>query len=786
MAKKAKVETPVYSQEQLASINGYGDEFISLDSFVEKVRQTPDVYMGPIGNEGFETMIREDVQNSIDEAGRKDSPCDTIIVSFDQRSKALIVEDNGRGIPFGKIIDAVTKDHTSTNYVKKKGQYTAGKNGMGLKICNAMSDKMVVESSILGVTHRVEFDDGYVWDKGEVEVKSNKYQGLVTMFIPSEAQLGTLTTTWQDVHKLMHILMPLSKIGTTMIFNAIDDKGNEHYDKMINQEGVITLLRERTEVPLINPVQIYEDTGEMRVNIMFTYDTGEFLGENIISFNNFCPTIGGKHVDGFKLGLCNYFRKYMNDIYLSGSKTKTTVIGEDILYGLRAVVNTDMLKPLYHGQSKNILSNEEMKSFSSTVTYNALDQWSKTNPRDMQILCKFFKEIAEARIKTDTAKIKVTNSFKKNAVGNINLPNKYKQPIKQKVEFIIVEGDSAAGTADDARDANYQGIYGIRGKFPNAANTTKWPIQKIMTNPEAAGIVSILDDGRGDNYQRPGHPYDVSKCPYQKVIIMTDADEDGVGHIRPLLYKFFLIYMPGLILDGRLYAAMPPLYGAKVGNKIIYFSSDLELSKYLQKEFLKKNIIQDVRGKKLSQLELGALILKNMKYCDIMNSLRRTVAVDPDILELILNNYKNGYKGIKKVLEEKYRFINVEKKSGVIIVDGTLGNKTQTIAIDDRLIGFCGEAIEYLANSEEVYVVNGQPMGLYNTMNTINKYRPNNIKRFKGLGEMDADELADSTLSPTGHRNLIRYTIDDIKKELHQIRAVESDFSVLLKSIRSK
>lgn len=783
MAKKTKPDTPVYSQEQLASIKGYGDEFITLDSFVEKVRQTPDVYMGPIGNEGLETMIREDVQNSIDEAGRVDSPCDTLIVSFDQRSKALVVEDNGRGIPFGKIIDAVTKDHTSTNYVKKKGQYTAGKNGMGLKICNAMSVKMIVESSILGETHRVEFDDGYVWKKGEVPVKSNKYQGLMTMFIPSEECLGELTTTWQDVHRLMHLLMPLSKIGTTMIFNAIDDQDVEHNDVIVNREGIITLLKERTETPLINPIQIYEDTGEMRVNIMFTYDTGEFLGENIISFNNFCPTIGGKHVDGFKLGLCNYFRKYMNDIYLSGSKTKTTVIGEDILYGLRAVVNTDMLKPLYHGQSKNILSNEEMKSFASTVTYNALDQWSKTNPRDMQILCKFFKEIAEARIKTDTAKIKVTNSFKKNAVGNLNLPEKYKKPIREKKEFIIVEGDSASGTAGDARDANTQGIYGIRGKFPNAA---KWKMSDIISNAEAAGIISILDDGRGDNYQRPGHPYDVSKCPFEKVIIMTDADEDGIGHIRPLLYKFFLIYMPGLILDGRLYAAMPPLYGATVGHKTIYFSSDLELSKYLQKEFLKKNVIEDIRGKKLSQMELNSLVLKNMNYCDVMDSLRRTVAVDPDILEIILNNYKGGYKGLKKALESKYRFITVEKKSGVIIVDGTFDNKTQTIPIDDRLIGFCGKALEYLANSEESYIINGQKMGLYQTMTTFNKYRPNNIKRFKGLGEMDAEELADSTLLPGRNRNLIRYTIDDIKKELHQIRAVESDFSVLLKEIRAK
>lgn len=786
MAKKTKPADPVYSQEQIDNIKSYGDEFITLESFVEKVRKTPDVYMGPIGNEGLLTMVREDVQNSIDEAGRAESMCDTLTVSFDQRSKAVIVEDNGRGIPFGKIIDAVTKDHTSTNYVKKKGQYTAGKNGMGLKICNAMSNKMIVESSILGETHRVEFDDGFVWDKGEVTVKSSKYQGLVTMFIPSEEYLGTLTTTWQDVHALMRLLMPLSKIGTTMVFNAIDVNGNEYSDVIINKEGAISLLKERTKTPLINPIQIYEDTGEMRVSVMLTYDTDEFLGDNIISFNNYCPTIGGKHVDGFKQGLCNYFRKYMNDIYLAGAKTKTTVINDDILYGLRAVVNTDMLNPLYHGQNKNILSNEEMKPFIASVTASALDQWAKTNPRDVQILCKFFKEIAEARSKTDAERIKVTNSFKKNAVGNVNLPINYKKPIRQKKEFIIVEGDSAAGTAGGARDANTQGIYGIRGKFPNAANVSKWPLEKIISNTEAAGIISILDDGRGDNYQRPGRPYDVSKCPFEKVIIMTDADEDGIGHIRPLLYKFFLFYMPGLILDGRLYAAMPPLYGATVGNKTIYFSSDIELSKYLQKEFLKKNVIEDVRGKKLSQMELNNLILKNMKYCDIMNSLRRTVAVDPDILELILNNYKSGYKGLKKALETKYRFITVEKKSGVIIVDGTFGNKTQTIPIDDRLIGFCSKALEYLDNSEETYVINGQKMGLYRTMLTFNKYRPNDIKRYKGLGEMDAHELAESTLLPGGNRNLIKYNIADIRKELQEIREIESNFSVLLKDIRAK
>lgn len=777
----AKQKQQTYSQEEINNIKNYGNEIISLNSFVEYVRQTPDVYLGPIGDEGYMTMCRETIQNSIDEANRVKSVCNTIIVSFDQRSKALIVQDNGRGFPHGKMIQMVSQDHTSSNYKKGKGEYTSGKNGMGLKIVNAMSIKTIVESSILGVAHRIEFDDGIPWSKGEKVVKSDIYQGSLVMFIPSTECLGPISVTWQRVHFLLSLLTPLSRPGTTIIFNAIDENGNEHHDTFVSKNGIADLLNERTKSPLISPIHIFADTGEMRANIMLTYDADQDEIDPIISFNNYCPTIGGTHVDGFTQGLCNFFRKDMNDIFLSGSKTKTVVINQDILFGLRAVVNTDMLEPLYHGQSKNMLSNQEMKPFTSAVTIEGLQKWSRENPRDLQILRKFFKEIADARIKTDSAKTKITNNFKKNVVGNVNLPANYKKPIVAKKELLIVEGDSAAGTAGDARDTNIQGVVGIRGKFPNAM---KKSLKDIQNNQEAAGLIAILDDGKGENYQRPGYKYNVDLCPFEKVIITTDADVDGKGHIRPLLFKFFLVYMPGLILDGRLYAATPPLYGAKVGRKTIYFSDDMELSRYLLKEFLKEHTISTVDGHKMTTIEISQLLIKNINYISMVDSMYRTFAIDPILLEMILNNYKKGYTHLRKKLESTYRFVTVDKVGKSIVIECVFNNKTHTVVIDDELICNCTPLIEQMAMSDEHYVIDGKKTSLYETLTLFNRYRPNNIKRYKGLGEMDADELADSTVLPTGNRILLRYNMEDIKREIQQIRAIESDFSVLLKTIR--
>ena len=781
MAKKA-INNQQLSDEMIANIKNYKDKFITLDDFVDQVRQTPDVYIGPLGNIGYITLFREVFQNVIDEILKKDSPATGGIVSFDQREMKVIVEDNGRGFPHGEIERIIMSDHTSTNYVKEKYQYTSGKNGMGIGIVNALSSYFSVQSSILGETKIVEFTEGHPMYK-EKSIKSDKYQGTIITFKPC-AELGLITVTWEDILSLVSEIVPLTPIGTHIIFNAIDLQSNTHSVELVNEDGILTHLINMTNTPMIAPIKAFEDTGDMRAEILFTWDLSEDLDPTIKSYNNFCPTLSvdeSMHVAGFKAGVCNFFRKYMNDIYLAGAKKKVTIINQDILCGLRAVVNTAMLYPKYHGQSKNILANVEIKPFVTDVVAKAIDAWAKTNPKDLQKVCKFFKDMADVRTKNDTAKINIRQQYKSTVYNK--LPDAYVPPTgKNHLEMFIVEGKSAKQGAVDGRDRTRQGIFPIRGKFPNVYKTSQ---KDLLENAEAAAIISILDGGEGSNVEVKGRShFDINKCKYEKVVIMTDADEDGKGHIRPLLLKFFLMYMPGLVLDGRLYSAVPPLYGGNVGNKRIYFSSDLELAKYLQKEFMKSHTLCDVNGRKLNGSAISSLILRNISYDNKLENIAAGFALEPHLLEIILNTYKGGYKTIKKEIEKRYRFIKVTNEHNIIMVRGPLNGKVRTMPVDDRLISTCRDLIDLVNQSEEYYKLDGNTVSLYDLIKAFNSFKPKNIQRYKGLGEMTAEQLKVSTLHPDYDRVLLRYTINDIKAEMKEIREIESDFSILLRDIR--
>lgn len=770
-----------FSEEQKQKILDYGNQIKYLPNFVDKVRQTPDVYIGPLSNIGFLTLAREVFQNGTDEMQKEDSPCTNVVITFDERTKWVIVEDNGRGFPHGQLTSIIAEDHTSSNYEKKLFQYTAGKNGMGIGIVNALSSELYVESSILGTTHRVEFNEGIPWDKGEIEVKSNKYQGSVVSFRPCINVLGDITATWAEIFYLVSLIVPTLKIGAMVYFNAIDMNGMEHHEVFVNEDGILTHLVNICQKPMTAPICVFKDTGEMRVDLMFTYDIEDTDNCNIVSFNNFCPTSKGTHVQGMIEGIQNFFRGYINKIFLSGKKLQ--VINADILCGLRGVVHSALLKPHYDGQNKDELTNLPMTPFIATEVYNTLVEWAKKNPKDLTKICKWIKDMAEARIKADTVKIKISNNYKKSVVGG-NLPAGYNRPTGKNDghwEVFIVEGDSAGGAALKACDRFHQGVFSIRGKFPNAMSKTK---EKILNNVEASSIISILDEGRGINYVgNPNHKFDLSLCPYEKVIAATDADVDGVGHIRPLILKFFLVYLTPIVEDGRFYATQPPLYMAQIGKKSIYFSDEIELSKYINKEFCKHNVIEDLNGRKLSQQEIASLVLRNMQYTTLLDNISKSFAVNIYLLECILNHYDLGFNKLKDVIEKRWRFLKVSTVNGTMLISGTI-DKNQTVPVNDKLIGACGEIINLIKKSDYGYKINGKAMGLYDTLSTFEKLKPSNIQRFKGLGEMEAQQLMESTIHPKYDRTLIRYTVEDIKKEIAEIRKIESDFSVLLRDIR--
>lgn len=771
---------PNLTKEQIANIQNYGDEIQTLKDFVEAVRKTPGMYIGHIGNEGYINMVREIFQNAYDELIKFSSPCDTIIVSFDERTFTVIVEDNGRGIPFGHMINIFNKQHTSSNYTRKKGEYPSGLHGVGAKVTNALSAFFKVESynSIVGEGRVVEFKYGYPWDKGEVKIPNpNNKQGTVVTFVPDLKILGDLTVDKNSIKSLIEMLLPLSDKGSKCVFNTIDVNGKQSSEVITNEDGIFKFLVSLTSRPLVLPISIFKDTGFMKVDVQFTFDTN-MDDEFIMPFANSCPTVSGPHIDGLKEGVAYFFSNYMNKVFLtntSGKKKKDLkVTAADTRVGLKAVLSVAHIEPIFSGQAKEILDNKDMGPFVKNAVIDGLEQWSKNNPKDFAKVCKYLKDVAELRLKQDKEKVNLNKKYAANSLTG--LPSKYVPPNgKKDLELWIVEGDSAGGNMDTKRDLKTQGYFPIRGKLPNAFE--KAP-KDFLDNEEVAGIINIIGGGYGKNF-------DISKVKWDKIIFGADADADG-SHICSLLERFFLLYLPEMITAGKVYKAVPPLYGLPMKNgKTKYFTDRMEYIKFIQKLFAKENQVCYADGKVIPTAELTKILYVNADYTYEVSRIANRYAVDPELLEtlLLLHLSKADYKKLKASIEKKYRFIKVEKINGVINIHGSLNSKIQTLFFNSRLIDDCIRIINILNQNRNIaFKINGVACNLYELMDKFDETSPKNIRRFKGLGEMDAPSLYESTLSKE-NRILIQYTLDDIKSTVNEIRYFEDNKDKLLEGI---
>lgn len=608
------------------SIKNYGDKIEHIETFVEAVRRFPGMYIGSKGNVGWKACIREIFQNAVDEMIRIESPCHYVKITFDERNQSAIIEDTGRGIPHGKIIEIYASSHTSSNYTKNKGQYTSGVHGVGSGVAMALSKRFEINSYVLGEARRVVFESGIPTKDTEKEIVCPPgRQGTMIFMEPDLDVLDQLQLTCEDILDLVLKVYPLVNIGDRIDFVGIDLSGNIKYqENLVNKDGIISSLMMRTNTPLIAPIHFQDDTGEMKAEIAFTYDASDLTSaEDIVSYANFTPTTAGTHVNGFIDGMCNFFRNYMNKIYL-GEKSKISVINNDIKTGLKVIIAAAHLNPVFAGQFKGILSNEDMYKYVKDLTTKSLEEWSKTSPGDLQKICKCLKEIAEIRSKSDDSKIKLSNNYEASALTG--KPKKYVPPSGNKnLELVIVEGDSALGSAKNSRDSKVQGIYPIRGKIPNAFKTNR---QAFLSNNEIASIITIIGAGYGKNF-------DITKCKFDKIIFLADADPDG-SHIDTLLLRFFITYLPELITAGKVYRAVPPLFGIKNGSSTKYFTTKLDFTKYVQNLFAKTYVLADINGRKLSTAETTSLFFKNIDYKDQMEFIANTFAIDPDLLETVL------------------------------------------------------------------------------------------------------------------------------------------------------
>ena len=769
MAKNSQID-----QSMIENIKNYSSKIKTIEHFCDHVRMCPSMYIGYIGNKGHVNMIREILQNSSDEVERKDSPCDTVFVTYDERNHMTVIQDNGRGIPFNDIERIFTTEHTSSNYSKNTGEYTSGRHGVGGKVTNALSSKFIVESFILGKAMKAEFENGKISGKiMEIPNKEN-LQGTRVTFFPCYEIMGNLTTTVEEVLALILLVLPLTTLNTKINFFGIKLDGTTRSENLINIDGPTTHLINMTTSPLIMPIRCSADNGNMKADICFTYDSSSLTTERILSFANFCPTIAGSHVNGFKQGLCNWFRKYMNTIYLSNSKSKITIVNSDILTGLVACLVSAHLMPNFVGQHKDEIDNADLGAFINDLIITTLDNWAKTNSGDLQKLCKYFIKIAEIRLKSDGEKIKLTSTFQASKITG--KPQKYEPPTgKTNLELVIVEGDSAKGPAVAGRDHKRQGIIPIRGKIPNAFSTPK---VKFLQNEEITALIHICGDGDLRNF---GKNFDINKCPFEKVICMADADADG-NHIDSLLLRFFLLYMLPLIEHGRLYRAVPPLYGIKNKKNTTYFTDRKEFVYWRQKAFNNKFTITDINNNKLSNDRVCELLMKNIDYAITMKALSDTYSVEPYLLELVLSNIDKPLNQLTKILKSAFRFVDVTKENGILICKAEINYQRYTLFLNDNFIKASQNVMYYIReNNNMMYKVNGNPISLYGLMSLFDSEIPSNLSRYKGLGEQNPNDLKVSALHPDYDRVLIQYTVEDAKKEIEAIRYFESNKYDLVK-----
>ncbi len=566
--------------------NSYTGKSIEVLEGLEAVRKRPGMYIGSTGIRGLHHLVYEIVDNSIDEAMA--GHCDTIKVTV-HKDNSITVVDNGRGIPVDlhpkykvpALEIVLTKLHAGGKFSKDSYKVSGGLHGVGVSVVNALSKKLVAKVYKNDKIYIQEYSRG----KKLTEVKEEKNTtdiktGTEITFKPDEEIFSVLEF---DEKILMSRLKELAFLNKNVKIIFIDERKNIkeefHYEGGI--KSFVEYINEGKET--LHEIIYINEKKENEVEVAIQYNTT--YTENIYSFVNNINTIeGGTHLSGFKTALTralnNYAQKYMQK-EIKG----LTVTGNDVREGLTAVISIKIPEPQFEGQTKTKLGNSEIKGIVDSIVFSKLTQYLEENPSIAKRIIDKVLQTARAREAASKARELVR---RKSALESSTLPGKLadcSSKDKEKTELYIVEGDSAGGSAKQARSRDFQAILPLRGKI---LNVEKAHLAKMIKNKEILALITAIGTGIGEDF-------DIQKLRYGKIIIMTDADVDG-AHIRTLLLTFFFRYMKPLIEEGKIYIAQPPLYKIQKGKKYQYLYSDEELEKKLKEKEWEKANVQRYKG----------------------------------------------------------------------------------------------------------------------------------------------------------------------------------------------
>ena len=731
----------------------YGEGNIKVLKGLEAVRKRPGMYIGDTNVSGLHHMIYEVVDNSIDEAMA--GYCDTIDVELTREGSAII-SDNGRGIPVGihptEGISAATVVltvlHAGGKFDKDTYKVSGGLHGVGVSVVNALSKKLVVNIKRDGNLHRQEFAKGI--PQGNLEIiKTTNRTGTQVEFWPDDT---IFEVTQFDKEILTKRFRELAYLNPKITINFKDQR--DGFSESYHFEGGLESFV--TDMNKANPVSkaVSFSGGEEDVMVDFALMYNETYSENLLSFvNNIKTPDGGTHEAGFRAGLTRVITNYIQANAAVREKD-TKITGDDIREGLIAVVSVKVPEPQFEGQTKGKLGSSYVKPIVQKMVFDVLSKYFEENPIEARAIMD--KALMAARGR-EAAKRARDLTRKKEGLSIGTLPGKLADCQSKDAtisELYLVEGDSAGGSAKQGRDRVFQAILPLKGKI---LNVEKSRLDKILKSDEITNMITALGCGIGEEF-------DNEKLRYHKIIIMTDADVDG-SHIQTLLLTFFFRFLNPLVENGHIYLAQPPLYRYKKGKKEIYLKDEKALN-----EFLIETGIEGVEFEGIGNADLIDFLKIVAAYRSVLKELEKRFSVisavrymieNPDIVSKrydeifeILKNYleAQGHNILNSYVSEEEARIYVQTESGLeelLVNENLFTNPLYEEAlyisrkIKERGIDLKGDVLDTLDEVEK-----NAKKGAY-------------IQRYKGLGEMNPEQLWETTMNPE-NRRLLRINVKDL------------------------
>ncbi len=732
----------------------YNAQNIKVLKGLEAVRKRPGMYIGDTNINGLHHLIYEVVDNSIDEAMA--GYCTKIEVEITTEG-SVIVTDNGRGIPVDihpteKIPAAtvvLTVLHAGGKFDKDTYKVSGGLHGVGVSVVNALSKRLILEIKREGKIYRQEFERGVPKTDLEVIGTTNK-TGTKIEFWPDEEIFEVTEFNFDILSKRFKELAYLNP-QITIIFkdNRYGKKESYHF------EGGLTQFIENLNKheAICKPIHFQKRVDDIEMDIALLYNTT--YSEILYSFvNNIRTPEGGTHESGFRAGLTKAIVKY-TQLNASQKEKDIKISGEDVREGLIAIVSVKVPEPQFEGQTKGKLGNSYVKPIVQKTTNEVLNKYFEENPIEAKAIMNKALMAAKGR---EAAKKARELTRRKDAMHVGTLPGKLadcqsKDPAVS--ELYLVEGDSAGGSAKQGRDRVFQAILPLKGKI---LNVEKSRIDKILKSEEIINMITALGCGIGEEFNE-------SKLRYHKIIIMTDADVDG-SHIQTLLLTFFFRYLKEIIEKGYLYLAQPPLYRYKKGKKEIYLKDDKEMN-----EFLIENGIESLKIEGMGKRDLIEFFKIVAAYRGILKDLEKRFSVIKVVRYLIENSSliklsnQELYKKIEKYISEiGYNVLNrvVDEEKIHLYVQTDEG--LEELVIDDSLFTnpLFQEAVYIYGKIKERDVTIFGEEDFIEVLERIEKEAKKGayIQRYKGLGEMNPDQLWETTMNPE-NRRLLRIKIED-------------------------